>query len=54
MPPPFFDVIFHTQMKQLRRQVAELLRNGHNESARIKVESVIRDSLLMQVRNLPQ
>jgi len=39
-------------MKQMRRQISEQLRNGQNENARIRVESVIRDKLLLQAYNI--
>ncbi|KAF5840539.1 regulator of Vps4 activity in the MVB pathway-domain-containing protein [Dunaliella salina] len=39
-------------MKQMRRQISEQLRNGQTESARIRVESVIRDEKLLQAYNI--
>lgn len=38
------------QIKQMRKEVADLLRTGKQEYARIRVEGVIRENLLMQVR----
>ncbi len=34
----------------MRKEIAELLRNGKQEYARIRVEGVIRENLLMKVR----
>ncbi len=36
------------QLKQSRRQVAELLRGGKSENARIRVESVMREEQMLQ------
>lgn len=36
------------QLKQSRRQVAELLRSGKAENARIRVESVMREEQMLQ------
>lgn len=36
-------------VKQMRREIADLLRKGQQEYARIRVEGVIRENLLMQV-----
>ena len=44
------------QLKQSRRQVADLLRNGKAENARIRVESVMREEQMLQAyegRHLP-
>ncbi len=40
------------QLKQSQKDVAELLRSGKQEYARIRVEGVIREKLLMQVGRL--
>lgn len=37
------------QLKGLRKEVAELLRSNRQESARIRVENIIREQLLLQV-----
>lgn len=36
-------------MKQMRKEVAELLRSNKEENARIRVEAVIREINLLQV-----
>jgi len=36
------------QLKNSRRQVADLLRNGKAENARIRVESVMREEQMLQ------
>ena len=37
-----------SQLKQSRRQVADLLRSGKSENARIRVESVMREEQMLQ------
>lgn len=41
-----------SQMKQMRKEVADLLRSGKEENARIRVEAVIREINLLQVSQL--
>lgn len=38
-----------SQVKQYRRDIAELLRTGKQDYARIRVEAVIRESLTLTV-----
>ena len=38
-----------TQLKQMRKEVADLLRANKQENARIRVETVIRENLTLQV-----
>ena len=38
----------HLKVKQYRKEVAELLRQGKQDYARIRVEGVIREGLMMQ------
>ena len=40
------------QLKQMRKEVADLLRANKQENARIRVETVIRENLTLQVRVL--
>ena len=42
------------QLKQMRKEVADLLRANKQENARIRVETVIRENLMLQVRRTRQ